>query len=114
MNKKKCFFFAPEVEYIGYIINERGIRTNPTKIDALLEIAEPKNLKELQSFIGGVNYYSRFIPNMSTIATPLYQLLKKEISWQWTQNEKSAFYRLKEQLSKTPVLCLYDLTTPLV
>ena len=96
------------MEYVGFIIDKDGVRTTPTKIKSILEIPEPTNVKQLQSFIGGINYYSRFIDNMSTITKPLYRLLEKESKWIWTNVEQVAFDTLKLKLSNAPVLCLYD------
>ena len=55
VNKTKCCFFADEVEYVGFIIDKDGVRITPTKIKSILEIPEPTNVKQLQSFIGGIN-----------------------------------------------------------
>ena len=114
VNKKKGCFFAPEVEYIGFIINKDGYRINPEKIKALREILEAKSVKELQSFLGGINYYARFIPKMADIAHPLYKLLEKGRVWRWSGIEASSFELLKTKLSEAPVLCLYDVKRPLV
>ena len=85
VNTRKCKFFEFQVEYVGFIIDRHGIRTDPKKVEAIPMIPEPKCVKELQSFIGGINYYARFIPNMADIAKPLYKLLEKETSWEWTK-----------------------------
>ena len=77
-------------------------------------IPEPKCVKELQSFIGGINYYARFIPNMADIAKPLYKLLEKETSWEWTNAVQAAFKKLKACLSDSPVLGMYQLNLPLI
>ena len=71
-------FFVREIEYVGFIINRNGIHLNPHKINAVYELPEPKDLKQLQSFLRGMNYYSKFIPNMAEIAKPLYRLLEKD------------------------------------
>ena len=114
VNKKKFKFFASEVDYVGFIVDKNGIRTDPKKIKAIIHIAEPNCVKELQSFIGGINYYSRFIQNMATIAKPLYRLIEKETAWRWTSEEQSAFDELKLIISESPVLCLYELSLPLI
>ena len=114
VNKKNCCFFAPEVEYIGFIINKDGYRINPEKIKALREIPEAKSVKELQSFLGGINYYARFILKMADIAHPLYKLLEKGRVWRWSGIEASSLELLKTKLSEAPVLCLNDVKRPLV
>ena len=114
INIKKCSFFAQQVEYVGFIIDKNGIHVNPKKVNAILEIPQPSSLKELQSFIGGINYYSRFIENVTRIANPLYKLIKEGSSWRWTNKEKIAFETLKLSLSRYPVLCLYDPQWPMI
>ena len=115
LNESKCKFFQKEIEYLGFILDVNGIRTNPNKIKALLEAPPaPKNLTELQSFLGGVNYYGKFIPDMATITSPLYALLRrKDSKWNWSTVQQNSFKILKEKLTQTPVLFIYDKTLPL-
>ena len=113
LNQSKCKFFQNEVEYLGFILDKNGIRTNPDKIKAVMHAPAPTNITELQSFLGGVNYYSKFIQNMAEIATPLYTLLKRDTAWKWTEKQQKAFIHLKEKLMQTPVLYLYDPKLPL-
>ena len=113
VNKKKCMFFVKEIEYVGFIINKNGIRLNPHKIDAINELPESKDLKQLQSFLGGLNYYSKFIPNMAEIAKPLYCLLEKGTEWKWTKTEQLSFKNLKQVLLTAPVLTIFDQNVPL-
>ena len=84
VNKKKCTFFEKEIEYVGFILDKNGVHVNQNKVKAINELAEPKDLKQLQIFLGGINYYSKFIPNMADIAKPLYRLIEKE--WKWTNH----------------------------
>ena len=88
VNKKKCTFFAKEIEYVGFILDKNGVHVNQNKVKTINELAEPKDLKQLQSFLGGINYYSKFIPNMADIAKPLYRLIEKESEWKWTNIEQ--------------------------
>ena len=106
-------FFVKENEYVRFIINKNGIRLNPHKIDAINELPEPKDLKQLQSFLGGINYYSKFIPNMAEIGKPLYYLLEKGAEWKWTKTEQLSFENLKQVLLTAPVLTIFDQNVPL-
>ena len=80
LKTSKCNFFQSSIEYVGFILNEHGISANPEKIRAVLNAPEPNNVGEVQSFLGAVNYYGKFLKHMSSIASPLYQLLKKDTS----------------------------------
>ena len=68
----------PQIEYFASIVDYHGIHPLPAKVKAILEVQEPQNKTELQSFQGLVNYYRKFIPNMSTLASPLNKLLAKD------------------------------------
>ena len=112
VNKKKCMFFVKEIEYLGFIINKNGIHLNPHKINAINEIPEPKDLKQVQNFLGGINYYSKFGPNMADIAKP-YRLLEKGTEWKWTKTEQLSFENFKQVLLTAPVLTIFDQNLPL-
>ena len=108
IRKEKCQFFMNEVEHLGHIIDRNGIRVNPNKTEALYNAPISTNVKELQSFIGGVNYYAKFIPDMAKICKPLYKLLQKDIVWSWQNKQERAFHILKSKLTSAPVLAVYD------
>lgn len=72
-----------EVNYIGHKITKEGLKSDPTKVEAILKMPPPTNMKELKTFLGMTNYMSKFIPNLSTIAEPLRQLERKDVIWHW-------------------------------
>src|SRR4051812_20067122 len=80
----KCKFFKPSISYLGHIISNQGIATNPEKIETIQAWPIPKSLKELQSFLSICNYYCCFIPHYSSIITPLTQLTHKDTPYMWT------------------------------
>ena len=80
VNAEKCRLFEKEVEYNGFIIDRNGVRTNPQKIKAVLDAPAPNNVKELQSFIGAINYYGRFIEDFASLGKPL---LQKDEQYRW-------------------------------
>ncbi|CAC5384111.1 unnamed protein product [Mytilus coruscus] len=74
----------------------------------MLKVPEPENVKELQSWLGLVNYYRKFIPDMSTVLQPLNELLTKKSKWNWNENCKKSFLKISKLLSSTKVLAHYD------
>ena len=80
----------------------------------MVESSPPSSVSELQSFIGSVNYFRKFIPNLASLLSPLYRLLKKNVPWQWTKTEDDAFRKLKDALCSTEVLAYYSPDQPLV
>ena len=76
VNESKCLFFANEIEYIGFLTDKSGIRVNPRKIDPIKNMPQPANIKQLRRFLGAVNYYSKFIPDMADILKHLCKLIE--------------------------------------
>ena len=107
---KKCKFFKNEVRFLGHLVSHRTIKPDPEKVAAVKAFPIPISVKELQSFIGLIGYYRRFIPQLSTIADPLYKLMKKNSIWKWTPLHQSAYNELKIALTSSPLLKLPDFT----
>ena len=112
LKREKCMFLQTSVEYLGYLIDAEGLHATPQKIEAIVSAPMPQNVQELRSFLGLVNYYGKFIRNMSFITQPLNHLLGKSIPWKWTAECKKAFDELKEKLASTEVLVHYDVHLP--
>ena len=110
----KCAFFVPSVEYLGHVISRDGVRPTRAKLDAIIRVQAPKNVKELQSFLGMVNYYSKFFPGRAHVLSPLFNLLKKNTRWMWGDAEQNAFDECKRLLSSDCLLAHYDSDMPIV
>ncbi|OMJ14782.1 Retrovirus-related Pol polyprotein from transposon, partial [Smittium culicis] len=93
-----------QTNMIEHSIDTDGIMTNKSKVEAMLKVPHPRNLKELQSFLGMVGYYRKFIPSFSKTAQPLNKLLTKNTKWNWNEDCIYAAEKLKDDLSKSPVL----------
>lgn len=104
----KCDFFADKVEYLGYIISKEGLQTSPKNILAIENAPAPKSVVQLQSVLGMINYYGKFVPNLSTVLSPLYNLLKKDVKWSWNEIHEAAFKKIKQLLTSAPVLVHYN------
>lgn len=105
---EKCEFFAPEVDYLGHVINNQGLTPNPKKVDAINNAPAPRNAKELQSYLGLINFYRRFLPNLSSTLRPLHLLLTEGKRWTWQKEQEQAFCESKRLLTSAPVLVHYD------
>jgi len=110
----KCEFDKDKVEFLGHIISGSGVATDPKKIKAIVEWPTPKNVKDVQRFIGLCNYYRRFVKNFSAIAKPLHSLTKKGIKFVWSPDCETAFEILKKRLTTSPVLLHPDITKQFV
>ena len=74
LRKDKCVFRKREVQYLGHVVDHQGLRPTTEKVKAISEAPEPSNLTELKSFLGLLNYYNHFLPNLSDTLQPLYEL----------------------------------------
>lgn len=104
LNKNKCKFGITEIKYMGHILSSNGIRPEEEKIKAISLYKTPQNKKDLEIFLGMITYLQRFIPNASTITEPLRNLLKSNIEFQWNYEQQNSFEKLKNIISKEPVL----------
>jgi len=109
-NFDKCSFGYWEVEYLGYIVNEHGIRPSTKHVDAMLTYPVPKNQKQVRQFLGLASYFRRFISNFSILAKPLYDLVKKNVDFVFGEQEQETFKNLRSILTRTPVLAIYSPT----
>ncbi|XP_046145480.1 uncharacterized protein K02A2.6-like [Osmia bicornis bicornis] len=114
INLEKCEFFKSHIQYCGYIIDANGIHKDPAKIYAIARMPKPRNVSEVRAFVGFVNYYGRFIKNLSTILYPLNNLLKKTVQFRWTKDCDQAFTRAIQEFRDNKILAHYDSTLPLV
>ena len=103
----------PSVDYLGYLVDAEGLHTTTEKINAILNAPRPKDVCQLRSFLGLVNYYGQFVPDLATTAYPLNNLLKQDTTWKWSEECEIAFCKFKEQLASTSVLVHYDVNKPL-
>ncbi|RYE22183.1 MAG: hypothetical protein EOP45_08580, partial [Sphingobacteriaceae bacterium] len=108
LNFEKCKFAYREVNYLGYCVNEKGIRPNDYHLKAIREYVMPTNARELQRCLGLFSYFRRFIYDFSRTARPLNQLIKKGAKFVWTDDCTEAFETLKNRLLEAPVLCIFD------
>ena len=96
LKKSKCAFLLPQVKYLGHQISEKGLQPTTQKLRAIVEAPAPHNVSQLKSFLGMINYYSKFLPNLSTQLAPLYSLLQKKTIWSWGKAQQQAFEKAKQ------------------
>ncbi|UYV67493.1 hypothetical protein LAZ67_5000897 [Cordylochernes scorpioides] len=107
LNLTKCEFFRQTIEFLGYTITAGTTTPLIRNTDVIHAITPPNNRKTLQSFLGAVNVYNKFISDYARLRTPLNNLLKKDVTWDWDDKCQKAFTSLKESLTQHPVLHLY-------
>ena len=113
LKRSKCSFAQSHIDYLGHIISQHGVATNPSKTQAMQAWPIPTKVTELRGFLGLTGYYRRFVRNYGIIVKPLTQLLRKK-QFTWTIEATPAFNALKQAMAQTPVLQLPDFTQPFV
>src|SRR5882672_4269433 len=101
-------FGLPTVEYLSLILSEGCIEMDPVKVAGVQDWLTPRNVTEVQLFVGFVNFYWQFIQDFSHVAKPLHQLTKKGEAWKWATDELKAFEELKWLSTSTPILVQPD------
>ena len=112
LKPEKCEFKRRRIEYLGVIVSEGQVEMDLVKVSGVAEWPMPRNKKEVQSFVGFVNFYRRFIKDFSHHAHALFDLTKKDIGWKWEELEQVAFDKLKELITSAPVLIFPDDSCP--
>jgi len=108
VNPEKVKFARTELKFLGHSVSASGLSVDVEKVKAIEQLPVPKNLKQLQSFIGLINYYSKFIPEYARIVAPLNDLRKKGAKFHFGEEQLSSFGKLKQCLSAPPVLRFPD------
>ena len=99
--------------YLGHQIDARGLHPSSDKLDAVVNAPAPNNVQELRAFLGLVNYYGNFIPNLSSLLYPLNRLLSKDTKWMWSSECEQAFKAAKSSLTSASVLVHFDPKLPI-
>ena len=105
---EKCKFCQSELRYLGYLVDSKGLRPDPEKVEAIVNLRPPQNISEVRRFVGTASWYRRFVPNFSSILAPILNLTKKNVRWNWSSDCQSSFTALKERLVTAPVLTAPD------
>ena len=114
LKREKCAFLVSEIQYLGHRLSARGVRPTTDKVRAIVDAPTPQNVHQLSSFLGLINYYGKFLPNLSSLLAPLYLLLQKKAKWKWMKAQEKAFQESKTLLTSSPLLVHYDPAKKLV
>ena len=112
LNSSKCEFGLNELVFYGHKLTSQGVRPSDVKIAAVQGAVAPTNVSEVRSFLGLVQYCSRFIPNLPTIAEPLQRLMRKNVHFAWSMEQQKAFEKLKKCLVCAETLAYFDPSCP--
>ena len=108
LNKLKLKRAQTEVRFMGHLLTPGGLKADPAKVEAILDMPLPTDVKGLKRFLGMVNYLAKFLPLLSDMTELLQRLEDKAVDWCWLAQHQKAFTTVKEYLAKVPVLKYYD------
>ncbi len=104
LNPNKCIFSINNIILLGLVVGKLGTHLDPNKVKAIVEFPIPKTFTNIQAFLGLTRYYQNYIQRYAKIATPLFELTKQDIAFQWNLDYQKAFDQLKHALVSAPIL----------
>lgn len=113
INIDKCNFCRPSLLFLGFVVDQHGLRTDPSKVSAITSFPTPRNTTEIKRVNGLISYYRRFIKDYAHLSAPITSLLKgksKGQAIQWTPEAEDAFREIKKRITSAPVLASPDFT----
>jgi hypothetical protein len=108
----KCEFWLDSVKFLGHTISKEGIFVDPFKVQKVMDWKPPKTVHQIRSFLGLAGYYRRFIPDVSRIAKPMPELLKKGVKFVWNEDCEKDFHTLRQHLTTVPMVVQPDNSKP--
>ncbi|XP_060742372.1 uncharacterized protein K02A2.6-like [Tachysurus vachellii] len=108
LKRSKCTFMEKEVMFLGHKVDGTGLHPVPEKVTAIQNAPSPKTVTELKAYLGLLNYYNKFLPNLSTVLAPVHKLLRKDSKWHWGCEQEAAFVQSKNLIQSVQVLVHYD------
>ena len=113
-NPDKCAFFQDQVSYLGFIIDKHGKRPDLQRVESIANMPSPKNVREVEAFIGKINYYGQFISNFSDKCKPMNRLRRTNVLWNWSEECQNAFNDLKREICQATTLVHFDAKLPII
>ena len=115
---KKCEFTKKELKFLGHIISREGIRIDPEKIEKMINIGLPKNLKELRSRLDLFSFYRQYIKGFSTITKLMYELTqienRKYVLFVWNEKRQKTFNGIKKRMTMASIVAHSDFEKPFI
>ena len=112
LNLEKCKMRQTSVSYLGLIVSKEGMKVDPERIQSVAEATTPTSREELQSFLGVVGYYAKFVPGFATVVEPLRDLLRGSQQFRWTEDASRAFAEVKDRIVRSGPLTPFDPNLP--
>ncbi|KAK3737844.1 hypothetical protein QZH41_004781 [Actinostola sp. cb2023] len=93
---------------MGHVFTSNGLKIDPDKVKAIVNMPKPEDIQGVQRLNGFVNYLAKFLPKLSDVMLPIRELTRKDVEWQWSEKQEKAFAEVKRAVTEAPVLRYYD------
>ena len=113
LNKEKCHFRCTSIPFFKGVISREGVQPDPQKIKVLTDMPVPRNKKELQAFLGIINYLGKFSPGTADACDPLHKLTSSKVTWTWSASYQALFNKAKLLIKVDMCMRIYDDAEPL-
>ena len=110
LNSKKSQFALSKGKLLGHIVSAEGVKIDPVRVEAIQKLSIPRSKRDIQSFLGKINFVRRFIPNFSELVKHITSMLKKDAEIKWTEQARSSFEDIKKAIMESPTLISLDYT----
>ena len=114
LNYKKITFKKPSVKFFGNIYKKDGVKPDPEKVQAIVDLRRPEDKGELRTFLGMVGYLQQFLPKLSELEKPLREMDKRNVAFTWDANHQRTFEEIKKLVATDVILAYYDRKKPVV
>ena len=114
LNQQKCQFDVKEITFLGHVVTADGLKPNPSKIEAVLEMDNPVDKEAVERLRGTITYLARFVPKLTDVFRPIALLAQRDVDWNWGAAQEKAFTKVKQLLTEAPTLAHFNPTKQLV
>ena len=114
INPEKCHFCNKEIQFLGHVINEKGVKPDPAKIEKIVNMTSPRNVRQLRTVLGLFSYYRHFVKNFFKLVASMNELLKKDHKYKWKLQYQQIFEDIKEMMMTAPILSYPNFNKPFI
>ena len=108
LNKSKCVLRQTSIQFLGHRVSKDGATPDESKVKAITEMKPPRNVSELRSILGMIQYLGQYVPNLSDILQPMNELLRADTAWTWDDPQQKSLDKVKCLITSAPTLAFYD------
>ena len=116
LNKDKffCVFKAAELNFLGHVVTNKGLKPDQNKVAAILQMPNPTDVEAVRRFQGMITYLAKFVPQLSSVMEPIRRLTRQDCEWEWAKEQETSMAELKKLVTSVPLLAYYDPSKELV